>query len=171
MRRDFLRLVFMLSIALNLGVLGMAAYRQYGADDGRRPPSQPMSKPALSLREELKLTDEQARTFTQLRGALHERVQVLRGTMRQRRRDFFEIVATPSPDRDAIDTLLREMNRTQFDMERAVADYLLAQIRQLTPEQRVAFVESMVRQANMEEEPRRLPLLGPGGARLPDERR
>jgi hypothetical protein len=56
-------------------------------------------------------------------------------------------------------------------MQKAAADYLLAQKRLLSPEQSAAFVRVMARQPGMDEQPRQLPLLGPGGARLPDERR
>jgi len=147
----------------------MAAYHRY--EEGRAVSQPTASRPAPSLREELRLTDDQARIFTELRGALHERVQALRGEMRSRRRELFAILATPSPDSSAIDRVLGEMNRTQFDMQRVVADYLRAQMLQLTAEQRATFVKSMARQSMMEPQQRRLPLLGPGGARLPDERR
>jgi len=170
MKRNLLRLVFVLSVSLNAGVLALAAYR------GVRPPAvhpaeSPKASAAPSLRDRLGLTDEQARTFTDVRAVLHERVQALRGQMRQQRREFFRLLATSEPDTSALGHVLTGMNRTHLEMERAVADYLLTQLRHLTPEQRVAFLQSMAHQASMDEEPRRLPFLGPGGARLPDERR
>jgi len=167
MMNQILRVVFVLSLAMNLGVLGTAAYQRYagGPAHGRTPGA------GVSLRDELRLTDEQARTFTELHAALQARVQALREQMHERRQAFFGILAAPSPDPDAIDLVLKEMNRTQLEMQRAVADYLLAQMRQLAPEQRAAFVQSMARRSGMEEDPQHLPLLGPGGARRPEEPR
>jgi Spy/CpxP family protein refolding chaperone len=167
MRIQILGPVFLLSVAMNVGVLGMAAYNRYGrgTDRGTPPPAGP------TLREELRLTDGQVRAFTEQRGALHQRVQALRDLMHQRRQEFFEILATPAPDPVAIDRVLKDMNRTQFDMQRAAADYLLAQKQLLTPEQAAAFVRVIARQPGTEEQPRHLPLLGPGGAPLPGERR
>jgi Spy/CpxP family protein refolding chaperone len=167
MRNQILGALFVLSLAMNVGVLGMAAYDRYGRGANRGT----TATAGASLRDELRLTDDQVRAFTDLRGALHQRIQALRDRMRQGRREFFEMLAMPVPDPLAIDGVLKEMNRTQFDMQRAAADYLLAQKRLLTPEQAAAFVRVMARQTGMEEQPGHLPLLGPGGARLPDERR
>jgi Spy/CpxP family protein refolding chaperone len=151
---------------MNVGVLGTAAYARYAG--GARGTT---AGPGVSLREALRLTDAQAGAFTNLRAALHPRVQALRQRMRQRRQEFFEILATPSPDPTAIDRVLRDMNGIKFEMQRVAADYLLAQKRLLTPEQGAALVRVMASQPGMGEQPRRLPLLGPSGARLPDERR
>lgn len=63
------------------------------------------------------------------------------------------------------------MNGIQFEMQRVAADCLLAQKRLLTPEQGAALVPVMASQPGIGEQPRRLPLLGSSGARLPDERR
>ena len=165
MRSQILRALFVLSIAMNAGVLGTAAYARYGAA-GRGA----TATPGVSLREALRLTDTQAQAFTDLRAALHPRVQVLRQQMHQRRQEFFDVVAAPSPDPAAIERVLRDMNGIQSEMQSAVADYVLAQKRLLTPAQGAALVRVMASQPGMEEQ-RHLPLLGPGGARLPDERR
>ena len=167
MRKQILGSVFLLSVAMNVGVLGMAAYSRYGhaVDAGTTPPAGP------TLREELRLTDDQVRAFTEQRGALHQRVEALRDQMRQRRQEFFGILALPAPDPGAIDRALKDMNGIQFEMQRAAADYLLEQKRLLTPEQAAAFVRVMARQPGAAEQQRHLPILGPGGARLPDERR
>ena len=169
MKPNFLRFAFVLSVSLNAGVLALAAFNGYRARAERPAAAQATPVEAPSLREELRLTDEQARTFTAVRAVLHERVQALRGQMRQQREVFFRLLAAPEADSAALDRVLTGMNRTQFAMERTVADYLLAQMRHLTPEQRAAFVQSMAREASVEGEPRRLPFLGRGGARLPDD--
>jgi len=167
MRKQILGALVLLSVAMNVGVLAMAAYERYGRGAARLA----SVAPGPTLREELRLTDAQVRAFTDLRGALHSRIQGLRDQMRQRRQAFFQILATPVPDPVAMDGVLKEMNHIQFDMQGAAADYLLAQKRLLSPEQAAAFVRVMSRQPWMDEQPRQLPLLGPGGARLPDERR
>lgn len=167
MRKQILGTLFLLSLAMNVGVLGMAAYGRYGGGTSRA-----MTPAAgASLREELRLTDDQVRAFTERRGALHQQTQTLRERMHQRRQEFFEILGAPIPDPTAIDRVLKDMNRTQFDMQRAAADYLLEQKQLLTPEQAAAFVRVIARQPGLEAQPRHLPLLGPGGAPLPDERR
>ena len=167
MRNQRFGALFLLSLTMNVGVLGVAAYGRYGRGAG----SATAVTAGASLRDELRLTDDQVRAFTELRAGLQQRIQALRDGMHQRRREFFEILGTPAPDPVAIDRVLKEMNRTQFDMQRAAADYLLAQKQLLTAEQAAAFVRVIGRQPGMEAQPRHLPLLGPDGARLPDERR
>jgi len=165
-----LGVVLTLSLALNAGALGAGAYHRYW-----RPPHTPgasgASAPAaVTLQEELRLSDDQVQQFTALHDGLQARVRTLRGHMHQGRQEFFTLLAAPSPDPSAIDRVLVEMNRTQFDVQRAVADYLLAQMRVLSPEQRAAFVQSMSRRVTGSE-PRHLPLVGPDGAPRPDEPR
>jgi Spy/CpxP family protein refolding chaperone len=167
MTNQILRVVLVLSLAMNLGVLGTAAYQRYGG----RAAHVTTPGAGVSLREELKLTDEQARTFTELHAALQARVQPMREQMHRRRQAFLEMLATPSPDAEAMDRRLAEMNQGQLEVQRAVADYLLAEMHLLTPEQRAAFVQSLARRSGMQEQPGHLPLLGPGGARRPDEPR
>jgi len=171
MRNVAVRLVFVLSIALNVGALGAAAYHRFGGARAPRAEQATIPDAGPSMREELHLTDEQARAFAELRSALLQRVKTLRDQMHARRQELFAILAVPSPDPAAVDRVLREMNRTQFEVQREVADYLLAQMRLLSPEQRAALVQSILRASGAADQERHLPLLGPGGARRPDEPR
>ena len=165
-----LRIVLVLSLALNVGALSAAAYHRYWRGHGPADVSAPPPGAAVSLQEELRLSDDQVRQFNVLRDGLQARVQVLRGHMHERRQAFFALLAAPTPDPEAVDRVLVEMNRTQFDMQRAAADYLLAQMRLLSRDQRVAFAQSLSRRATGTA-PRHLPLVGPEGAPRPDEPR
>jgi len=165
MRNGSLRLLLIVSLAMNLGVLGVAAYRVRGRETSAG--AAPVTGP--TLRDELRLTAGQARAFEAVRARLHPRVQALRQRMHERRRAYFTLLSAPSPDSAAMEGLLADMNGIQLEMQRAAADYLVAEARLLAPDQRALFARVMAREPATQS--RQLPLLGPGGARLPDEPR
>lgn len=169
MKRQALRLLFLLSVAINLGVIATIAWHRYeaaasgpGADDA--------AARAGSLREELRLTDGQVLEFDRLYADLDGRVAAGRARMRDRRRALFEILGAPEADPAALDAVLGEIGVVQAGIQRAVADYLLAQARLLAPDQRARYV-ALLQERTRTEQPTHLPLVGPRGAPRPGDRR
>jgi len=171
MKSHALRLLFVLSIAINLGALSVIGWHhlaggaQGPAAGGDAPPDTP------SLGDELQLTDEQTLEFDRLYADLERRVAAGRERMRDRRRALFEILRSPSPDPSALEEVLVEIGAVQAGIQRAVADYLLAEARLLSPPQRARFVELLMERTRGEEQPTHLPLVGPRGAPRPGDRR
>lgn len=171
MKSQALRLLFVLSIAINLGAISAIGWHRFGggapgsAAGGDAPPDTP------SLGDELRLTAEQTREFDRLYADLEERVAAGRERMRDRRRALFEILGAPLADPAALDAVLAEIGAVQAGIQRAVADYLQAQARLLSPAQRARFVELLIERTGPEHQPSHLPLVGPRGAPRPDGRR
>jgi Spy/CpxP family protein refolding chaperone len=161
MRGQVLRLLFVLSVAINVGVVAVIAWNRYEA-----PATGPVE--TEPLREQLRLTDEQVREFDRLYVDLEAKVTAARERMHERRRGLFEILGAPSPDPAALDAVLAEIAAAQAGIQRAVAEYLLAQAQLLSPEQRARFVDVLIDRTRGQEQQRHLPLLGPGGAPRPD---
>ena len=160
MRHQLLRFLFLLSVAINAGVIGAVAWHHYGPAAG----PEEAAPPGGGLRQDLRLTGEQAQEFDRLYAELEARVAAGRERMRDRRRALFEVLGAPDADPAALDAVLAEISGIQADIQRAVADYLLAQARLLAPDQRARYVESLVERTRGEEQPARLPLVGPRGA-------
>jgi uncharacterized membrane protein len=167
MNASVLRPLIVLSLALNVGVLGAAAYHHYGGSDGTAGPS---ADEADRVRAELGLSAEQAGRFVARQHALEARVMEARRGMRERRQHFFELLGDPVQDAAAADSVLGEMNAIQLGIQRNVADHLRAQLADLSADQQAKYLESLRCEAGEGE--RRggaghIPLLGPreGGRR------
>jgi Spy/CpxP family protein refolding chaperone len=156
-----LRLLFFLSVAINVGVVAAIAWQRYEA-----PAAGPVE--AEPLREQLRLTDAQVREFDRLYVELEGQVAAGRERIHERRGMLFDMLGEPSPDAAAVEAVLVGIGLEQAGIQRAVAEYLLAQARLLTPEQRARFVDVLVERTREDGPPRHLPLFGPRGAPRPD---
>jgi Spy/CpxP family protein refolding chaperone len=155
------RLLLCLSLAINVGVVAAIAWDRYEASAAGRVQAEP-------LREQLRLTDAQVREFDRLYVDLETRVAARRERIHERRRTLFEILGESSPAPAEVDAVLADIGLEQAGIQRAVADYLLAQARLLSPEQRAQFVDVLVERTRGDGPQRHLPLLGPRGAPRPD---
>ena len=167
MRHQLLRFLFLLSVAINAGVIGAVAWHHYGPAAG----PEEAAPPGGGLRQDLRLTGEQAQEFDRLYAELEARVAAGRERMRDRRRALFDILGAPGADPAALDAVLVEIGGVQAGIQRAVAEYLLAQVQLLSPAQRARFVELLIERTRGEEQPTHLPLVGPRGAPRPGDRR
>jgi Spy/CpxP family protein refolding chaperone len=156
-----LRLLFVLSVAINVGVLAAIAWDRYEAQAAGPTQAEP-------LRQQLRLTDAQVREFDRLYVDLEARVAAARERIHERRRMLFDMLGEPSPDAAAVEAVLADIGLEQAGIQRAVAEYLLAQARLLSPGQRARFVEVLVERTRGDGSQRHLPLLGPRGAPRPD---
>jgi Spy/CpxP family protein refolding chaperone len=156
-----LRLLFVLSVAINVGVVAAIAWDRYDAQAAGPAQAEP-------LREQLRLTEAQVREFDRLYVDLEARVAAGRERIHERRGRLFEILRDPAPDAAEVDAVLADIALAQAGIQRAVAEYLLAQARLLTPEQRARFVDVLVERTRGDGPQRHLPLLGPRGAPRPD---
>jgi Spy/CpxP family protein refolding chaperone len=144
-------LVGLLSLAVNVGVVGTAAYRWCGSrHDGGACSGSPCAG-EKALHQELELTAEQARQFEGLAAGLDRRLEAQRSQMRRLRKDFTELLGSDAPDQQAIRRKLAEISGIQLEIQQAVAEYLLAQKRILTPPQRRKFAELLVRRFERED--------------------
>jgi HlyD family secretion protein len=152
------RFLFFLSVAINVGVVAAIAWNRYEASAAGPVQAEP-------LREQLRLTDEQVREFDRLYVDLEATVAAARERIHERRRALFDILGESSPAPADVDAVLADIGLAQAGIQRAVAEYLLAQARVLSPEQRARFVDVLVERTRGDGQQRHLPLLGPEARR------
>jgi Spy/CpxP family protein refolding chaperone len=150
---------------MNLGFLGTAAY--YWRGWHQHPESSHASEGMLH--KELQLSDVQAQQFDRLRTDLQKEIEGPRAEMRELRKSFLELLASPEPDRAAIERHLAEMSRVQSRIQRAVADHFLAEKRLLSPAQQAKFLD-MLRQRFEREDHHGMGAMGPIPLPPPGER-
>jgi len=169
MRSRLVWLVLALSVAMNLGFLGTAAYYWRGWNQHK--PSHPESSQVSEsiLHKELKLSAVQAQQFDRLRTDLQKEIEGPQAEMRKLRKSFLELLASPEPERAAIERHLAEMSRVQSRIQLAVADHLLAEKSLLSAEQRVTFLDTL-RQRFEREDHHGMGEMGPLALPPPGER-
>jgi len=149
MRVRTLWLLLLLSVAVNLGFLGSATYHWH-----RERKQQCSADSAASERapyEGLQLTAEQRRQMDRLRADLHERMETFGTEMRRLRNAFLKLLNSPEPDPQAINQKLSEMGHIQSQIQRVVAEHLLAEKRLLSADQQSKYLEMLKRRFQRED--------------------
>jgi len=86
-----------------------------------------------------------------LRAELHERMETFGTEMRRLRKAFLELLDSPEPDPQAINQKLSEMGHIQSQIQRVVADHLLAEKRLLSADQQSKYLEMLKRRFQRED--------------------
>jgi len=124
-KRWWLVVALLLSLGVNLGLVGAAIVRQraIAAWTGERPPGGP--EPGARLAERLRLDDAQREQFLGIQRRLVERVRDERRELGRLRRVLRDELIAPEPDRDRIDRLVDEIAERQLALDRAFVDHVL----------------------------------------------
>lgn len=168
MRRWWLVVALLLSLGVNLGLVGAQIVRQRALAvwAGERPPGG--SEPGLRLAERLALDGAQREQFLAIQRRLAERVRDERRELGRLRRVLRDELIAPAPDRARVDRLLAEIAERQLALDRAFAEHVLESRELLDPEQLeryLVFLERFTAQRFGRPEERAEPRLG-----RPDER-
>ena len=121
-----------LSVAFNLAFVGAFGYCEYRARCGRcatPPPASPS----------LKLTPEQQKSLSEGRARLAESLAPLRAQMAGHCKKLSEILATPEPDRAAIQVETAAMADLQRQVQNLILEHHLAERASLPADQRGCF--------------------------------
>lgn len=146
-----LRLVLALSVAINLGVLGTAAYHWRGRHPHDASLSERSRAGETTLRKELQLSDAQAHEFDALQTDLEKQLDGARVEARALREAFLKLLAAPEADPVALDQHLAAMDQVQSRIQRTVANYLLAEKKLLSPTQQATFLDLLKRSFERED--------------------
>jgi len=136
MRRSSLVYALMLSVLLNLGVVGAVAYRTWGHGEAA----------ATDLADRLQLDPEQRRRWHALEeGFMHELDAGWR-EIAQHREQLIRAVFSDEPDRSRIEAERARIAELQAQQQQRVIAQLLQERDILTAEQRRALVELLLRE-------------------------
>ncbi len=126
---------------INLSAFGFWIYQKYRPRPARvrMIPHQP-ERPHLRM---LHLTPEQARRFRESQRAFRWKADSISRKMRIARLTLMDELLSDQPDSSKIDSLLTQISKSQWWLEKLLVDHLLAQKEYLTPEQQVALFRMM----------------------------
>ena len=143
MRRWWLVIALLLSVGLNLGILAaIAARKAQPRDRDREPrPGPEMANPAADplprlprLADRLGLEGEERRKFIDLQWNLFQQMTRLRLQMGEVHRELKRELTRDEPDRQRVDTLLKESTGIYGSLERTLVDNVLATRKLLGPD-------------------------------------
>ena len=151
MKGRVLLLVLLLSVAVNLGVMGKATYHYCCRYLDAQEMSTVSRLTETAAYKDLELTSDQAVQMDQLWIGLRERVEPSRTRLRELRKEFLDLLSAQALDRMTIEAKVEEMNECQAQIEQAVAQHLLAEKQILSPDQQLKFLKMLERRFRQED--------------------
>jgi len=133
-RSNIIKLVFILSVSMNLAAMGAVGFHWLGGCSGCGE-----HRPSAHERVSLDLSPEQEAQFQQLRSEFHGFRDTCHQRMTELREELVTELLSDSPNQERIDGLLGQMGTQQAQLQRRVVQHLLAEKAVLRPEQRPAF--------------------------------
>jgi Spy/CpxP family protein refolding chaperone len=140
MKSKALLIALIISLGINVGVIGTVAYRLIEGRTFRSHLREQLWKHS-PLRHELHLTDEQLEEMDRMREQIGGIIQPLRERLRDKRLELIGMLRAGEPDREALDALSREIADLQSEIGLVVFDHLLEMRTVLTEEQRMMFLD------------------------------
>jgi len=141
MSRKALTIILIISIGINLGLLG---FMGYGALKHTRLLSERRSLPHWFDTVE-GITPEQKEEIKTIMTESMESMESLRSDLFQKRCELHDLIAQENPDRAAIDTKITEISTIQAQIEKLIVQQIIAIRAVLTPEQEEMLFDYMGR--------------------------
>ncbi|MEZ5312197.1 MAG: periplasmic heavy metal sensor [Thermoanaerobaculia bacterium] len=169
MRRNWLVLALLLSLGINVGLVGVAWLRHRGWSERFAGVRAIDRDPGVRLAERLGLEGEPRGRFLAIQRRLGVKLRELRPQLVTLEREVRQELAGAAPDRERIDALQRRIAEMNLELDRALAESVLASREVLSgrAERRYLF---FIQQFPMRSEAERPPR-DPRGPRPPEERR
>ncbi len=125
MRRWWLVVALLLSLGVNLGLVGaqIVRHRALAAWRGDQPPGGP--EPGAFLADRLALDKPQRTRFLEIQRQLAGTVREQRRELGRLRRVLRDELIAPTPDRARVDRLVGEIAERQLALDRAFVDHVL----------------------------------------------
>ncbi len=141
MKRDWLLYLVIFSLALNLGTIGTLAYwRLQEQPTFWRTEPPPPPTPWRELWNSLGLSPSQRRALRSCLPEHHRQVRTLRLAMAQKRQELFALIKQEPENWAAVQGKIGEIKEVQGRLEEELVGLLLKIKKQLTPEQKAAFL-------------------------------
>ena len=137
MKERIKTILFIFSVAVNLGILGFLAYSWSlphflrGENRWEQP------------EEIMPFTGEQASQVRKARERLMCGVRGKRLEIQTKRNELFDLLMRPAPDPRAVNSKVREINQLQGAIQEDAANEMLLETGQMTPEQKKSYFTSI----------------------------
>lgn len=149
MRKNLKTLAVLFSVVLNIAFVTFAAYWRWSFANV---PQSPSGKGAL-LYEQLDLTAEQLRQFAPLRDRFHAQMSRIGNEIRAKQVELIDLLAVPSPERQAIHAQQERIRDLQRAMQDAVVSHILEESKVFTGEQRMKFFQLLKERSQLNGRP------------------
>jgi hypothetical protein len=169
-KRGWLIVALLLSVGVNLGLVGVAVARRAGLERWERAAHGEAPPAALGRRlaDRLGVPEERRDRFVEIQRDLVERTFAERREVMRMRLALRHELLAPEPDRARIDELLAELGRREAALDRAFVDGVLASRETLDERELELYLRFLERAAPR---PGFGPRGGPGGGPMPGPRR
>jgi len=134
-RSIIIKLVFILSVSMNLAALGTVGFHWLRGECSGRGTHRTSGQQQVSL----SLSPEQEMQFQQLRSDFHGYRNTCHQRMTGLREELLTELLADSPNQERIDGLLEQMSTRQAQLQRRMVRHLRAERAVLRPEQHPAF--------------------------------
>jgi Spy/CpxP family protein refolding chaperone len=145
MNSKALVIALIVSIGINVGVIGTVAYRLIEGRQFRSHLHERLWRHS-PLKRDLKLTDEQLDEMDRMREEMREKVRPLREQLGDRRRELIDLLRADEPDRSKLDPLAGEIADLQSELGLSIFEHLLEMREILSEEQREKILELFERE-------------------------
>jgi len=126
MKNNLLKFTLAVSLILNLTVLATAGYRYYVQPRYWVSPFGRVMEKDRFLFEELSLKPEQMAEMKREAMLFRAEIDKRRQEIDVKRKEFVALMRYQKPDKKAIDATIKEISGTQEEIQRMIADHMLA---------------------------------------------
>ena len=147
MKNNILKFILIISLLLNISLLGTAAYthyRQVSHPDApflARSSSAPAAFPPTMLFEQLSLSPEQVQSFRQKAALFHKGIDARRQEVEKLRTSLLSLMRADRPDNEKIEVTIGQINSKQNDMQKLVVAHMLEFKSMLDRDQQKKFLD------------------------------
>jgi len=141
MRSSILKFILIVSLSLNLSVIGAAGYFYYKQSGYWISPFGKKMEKNRFLFEELSLRPEQLKEMKSRAIFFRSEIDRRRGEISQKRKDLITLMRSDTPDVNAINAVISGINGTQEEMQRMIAVHILEEKALLDKSQQKKFLD------------------------------
>ena len=150
MNKKGLMVVLVLSLAINISLIGSAGYHYYWNSGWTRSTPCPLSPTHQHLYQELGLSVIQLSQMEPLARKFHDRLAELRKTMKGKNGRLVELLGQKDNDPVQVEGLRKEMAEIQDEIQKEVIAHILESKKIFNPKQQERFL-ALMRQSMAEE--------------------
>jgi len=138
MKKNLVILFLAVLTIVNIAALATIAYHRFHPRRPFPPMGQPEA-PGSFIKQELDLSEEQAKEFESQDKRFREATKPILDSLEAKRKDLMEEVAAEEPNRDKLDQLTEEIGTLQMALDKNTTMHLLQKKSFLTPDQQKKF--------------------------------
>jgi len=125
MKSNLLKFILVVSLALNISILGTAGYLYYKQAGYWISPFGTKMQKDRFLFEELSLRPEQMKEMKSRAMQFHAEIDRRRHEITQKRKELITFMRSDTPDANSINSVISEINGMQGEMQRKIALHIL----------------------------------------------